>query len=129
MRYSGFVLAAALAALAVPLAASAQSLGGDPAKGKLVFEDRCTACHVLGGVGQGPDLVGVVGRKAGSLPGFNYSAALKTSGLVWTQPELDRFLSGPTKLVPGTQMRSVISDPGERHDLIAYLASLRPGAR
>ena len=47
---------------------------------------------------------------------------------MWTQPQLDRFLSGPTKLVPGTVMRATIADAGERHDLIAYLASLRPGA-
>lgn len=128
MRKPGFVLAAALAA-AAPSLALAQSLGGNPAKGSEVFQDRCTACHVLNGVGQGPNLVGVVGRKAASAPGFNYSAALKGSGLVWTQPELDRFLSGPTKLVPGTAMRATVADPGDRHDLIAYLASLHPGAR
>ncbi|MDR3513002.1 MAG: c-type cytochrome [Caulobacteraceae bacterium] len=127
MSKTGLAVALAVAA-AAPSAVLAQSLGGDPAKGSEVFQDRCTACHVLAGVGQGPSLIGVVGRKAASLPDFNYSAGLKASGLVWSQPELDRFLSGPTKLVPGTAMRATVVDPGERHDLIAYLASLRPGA-
>lgn len=110
------------------VAALAQGAGGDPAKGKDVFEDRCGDCHVLdGSLGQGPSLVGVVGRRAGSLPGYAYTEALKASGLTWTQGELDRFLQGPKKLVPGTAMQVMVSDPAQRHDLIAYLASLRPG--
>jgi cytochrome c2 len=112
-----------------PGAAGAQAPGGDAARGVSVFQDRCSACHVLGGVGQGPDLVGVVGRKAAHLAGFNYSLALQACGLVWTTATLDRFLSGPRKLVPGGAMRATISDAGERRDLIAYLASLKAGAR
>ena len=115
-----------IAALA-PAAASAQTAGGDPAKGSDVFQDRCTACHVLGRSAQGPDLDGVVGRKAASLPGFNYSAALKASGLTWTRDELDKFLAGPARLVPGTSMRAMVADPAERRDLVAYLASLESG--
>jgi len=111
-------------ALAIPFASAAQS-GGDAAKGKETFEDRCSMCHVPQGGGQGPSLEGVAGRKAGSLPGFNYTAALKGSGLTWTAANLDRFISGPTKLVPGTAMRVMITDAGQRKDLIAYLASRR----
>jgi cytochrome c len=113
------VLAAAVVALAAA-AAHAQ----DVAKGSDVFQDHCSQCHVLSGVGQGPSLIGVVGRKAASLPDYPYSAALKASGLVWTAPTLDAFVQGPAKLVPGTAMRAVVSDPSDRRDLIAYLATL-----
>ncbi len=97
----------------------------DVGKGADVYQDRCASCHVLNGVGQGPSLVGVVGRKAASVAGFSYSDAMKASGLTWTPANLDRFIGGPTKLVPGTAMRAVVSDPTERRDLIAYLGSLK----
>ena len=97
----------------------------DAVKGAEVYQDRCGSCHVLNGIGQGPSLAGVVGRKAASIPGFNYSDAMRASGLVWTPANLDRFVSGPTKLVPGTAMRAVVPDPVDRRDLIAYLASLK----
>src|SRR5471030_2869858 len=90
----------------------------DAAKGADVYQDRCASCHVLNGVGQGPSLVGVVGRKAAAVAGFNYSDAMKASGLTWTPANLDRFISGPTKLVPGTAMRAIVSDPADRRDLI-----------
>ena len=112
---------AVLIAFAMPVPAAAQ----DAAKGGEVFQDRCASCHVLHGVGQGPNLIGVVGRKAGALPGFNYSEAIKGSGLTWTPANLDRFIAGPTKLVPGTAMRAMVPDPAERRDLIAYLGSLK----
>src|SRR5580693_8084389 len=72
---SGAAIFAAALALS-PLVARA----GDAAKGADVFQDRCSSCHVLNGIGQGPSLLGVVGRKAGALPNFNYSDALKASG-------------------------------------------------
>jgi cytochrome c len=112
---------ASLALAAVAGGAQAQ----DAAKGADVYQERCASCHVLNGVGQGPSLVGVVGRKAASIPGFNYSDAMKASGLTWTPANLDRFVSGPTKLVPGTAMRAIVPDPTERRDLIAYLGSLK----
>lgn len=82
-------------------------------------------CHVLGQIGQGPDLVGVVGRKAGSLSGFNYTPALSGSGLVWTQANLQRFLTDPRAMVPGTAMRVKLNTPADRQDLVAYLATLK----
>jgi cytochrome c2 len=99
---------------------------GDPAKGADVFDDHCSDCHALQGVHQGPSLVGVLGRKAGSLPGYDYTPAMKASGLTWNRAELDRFLVAPKKLVPGTAMEAVVVDPAERRDLIAYLATLKP---
>jgi cytochrome c2 len=120
---------AALAAGALGLgavSALAQDLGGDAARGKDVFDDRCSDCHVLEGVGQGPSLIGVVGRKAGSVPGYGYTDAIKAFGRAWTPAELDQFLQGPKKLVPGTAMEVIVPDASQRHDLIAYLASLKP---
>ena len=118
---SGLAVLAALAVAAFAGVAAAQ----DAAKGADVFQDRCTSCHVLNGVAQGPNLMGVVGRKAASLPGFPYSDALKASGIVWTPANLDRFLQGPPKMVPGTAMRAIVSNDADRHDLIAYLATLK----
>jgi cytochrome c2 len=113
-----------MALAAAALGALAQgSIKGDPASGAKLFEDRCAMCHVAAGGGQGPSLTGVFGRKAASLAGFHYSPALKASGIAWTAPQLDRFLAGPGKAVPGTAMAVVISDPRQRADLIGFLES------
>jgi cytochrome c len=88
----------------------------------------CTGCHtvVAGSNGIGPSLLGVVGRKAGSLPRFAYSAALRQSGIVWTPQKLDSWLSGPMTLVPGTKMSfGGYSDPKQRQAVIAYLKTLK----
>jgi len=116
-------MVALLAAFTAPAAAQQTS---DVAKGQAAFENRCTMCHGADSDGQGPKLAGVVGRKAGSAPGFPYSDALKASGLTWTAASLDTFLSGPGKLVPGTAMVVTVTDPAQRRDIIAYLASLKP---
>ena len=80
-------------------------------------------CHVTGGGGQGPSLAGVVGRRAASLPGFSYTPALKASGRTWTPPDLDRFLTNPGAMVPGTAMVVRINDAAQRAALIRYLAT------
>src|SRR5580692_6753757 len=128
MRNSRASLAAVAGlALAAGLGSSAaQAQPADVAAGADVFQDRCSECHVPNGVGQGPNLVGVVGRKAGTVHGFDYTPALKASGLTWTPANIDRFLSGPGKLVPGTAMSIVVANPVDRRQVIAYLASL-PG--
>ncbi|MBA3812642.1 MAG: c-type cytochrome [Caulobacteraceae bacterium] len=110
-----------LTVLGLAGAAVAQAPGGDLGRGAALFEDRCAMCHLAGGGGQGPSLKGVYARKAGAAPGFHYSAALAGSGLTWTAVELDRFLAGPAKAVPGTAMAVAVSDPARRRDLIAYL--------
>lgn len=105
---------------------------GDTSAGQKIFSTECAVCHsnVPGGSGYGPSLAGVVGRKAGSLPGFDYSSALKSSGLVWNKATLSQFLTGPSQLVPGTTMQATVPSTAERTDLIAYLATLKgaPGA-
>jgi len=69
---------------------------------------------------------GVVGRAAGSVPGFGYSAAVKGSGIVWDERSLDAWLTDPQKLVPGQAMFFSVSVAKDRADIIAFLATLKP---
>lgn len=111
------LLAAALALFAGAAAGS----GGDPARGEQIYS-RCLACHALAYDRVGPRHCGLFGRLAGSVPGFDYSPAMKKSGIVWTAKTLDRFLADPLRTVPGTTMTYAgIKDARERADLIAYL--------
>ncbi|GAB5348283.1 c-type cytochrome [Alteriqipengyuania sp. 357] len=99
------------------------SLTGDAAAGEKVFAN-CMSCHsVEEGVNKvGPSLHNVVGREAGSVEGFNYSDANKSSGITWTPEELFVYLADPQGTVPGTKMIFPgIKDPQQRADLIAYL--------
>ena len=83
---------------------------------------RCQACHALDYNRTGPKHCGVVGRKSASVPGFDYSPAMKRANLTWDEQTLDRFLANPPKMVPGTTMTYAgVPDPQERADLIAYL--------
>ncbi|BAL23981.1 cytochrome c family protein [Azoarcus sp. KH32C] len=108
-----------VALLAAPAAQAA--MAGDPARGKGIY-DRCLACHALAYNRTGPMHCGLFGRRAGSVPGFEYSPAMARSKIVWNEKTLDRFLAAPTRFVPGTAMGYAgISDPQERADLIAWL--------
>lgn len=102
------------------------TLAGDPMRGKAVFEKRCTGCHTLTTDREGPRLQGVVGRRAASIPGFPYSAALRQSNIVWNDESLDRWLTDPDSLVPNTNMDFRVPKPQERQDLIAYLRVALP---
>jgi cytochrome c2 len=109
--------------LASTLALFATHALAQTATGAETFEDRCAMCHVAGGGGQGPSLSGIVGRHAGSLAGFTYSPALKGSGLTWTPANLDRFLTNPGAMVPGTAMMVRVNDAAQRAALIRYLST------
>ena len=89
---------------------------------------RCAGCHSTQ-AGQnkiGPSLAGVFGRTSGAVPGYNYSAALKTAHLTWDAQTLDKFLKNPSGLVHGTKMFATVPDADTRQRLIAYLKSLSP---
>jgi cytochrome c len=126
-RRGVFVVLATLMA-APALAQSADVADGNAAKGKLVFL-QCQACHAVQPGGPalvGPDLAGVYGRPAASLPGYDYSAALKASHIVWNDKELNDWLTDPSALVPGTKMAFTgIASPALRADVIAYLKTLK----
>jgi cytochrome c len=115
MRPSALALAVALVAGAAPGAE------GNPSRGEQLYA-RCLACHALAYDRVGPRHCGLLGRRAGSVPGFEYSAAMKKSGIVWTAKALDRFLADPLRVVRGTTMTYAgVADAAERADLIAYL--------
>ncbi len=117
------VIARGFAGFALLLAAGAALAArqGDPQAGEAIYE-RCLACHALAYDRTGPKHCGLFGRRAGSEPGFKYSAAMKRSKIVWSEKTLDRFLADPMKAVPGTAMGYAgVKDRKERADLIAYL--------
>ena len=95
--------------------------------GATIFQQRCSSCHaVVAGkpATLGPNLAGVVGRKAGATP-YNYSAAMKKSNIIWTKPPLDKYLTGPAKMVPGTKMMVSLSDAKQRAALVEYLSKAK----
>jgi cytochrome c len=88
---------------------------------------RCIGCHSLEQDRTGPRHCGLFGRRAGTVPGFDYSEAMKRSGIVWNEKTLDRFLADPGGTVPGTTMTYAgIAEPRERAALIAWLRSACP---
>lgn len=119
-----------LAAVAVMAGACLPSLPAgaqDAAAGRRVFQSTCSLCHSPqpGRNLTGPSLFGVVGRHSGQVPGFAYSAANRQSGLTWDPATLDRYLTSPRQVVPGTLMTfSGLHDPAQRAAVIAYLATL-----
>lgn len=98
----------------------------DAGHGKSVFE-ACAACHATDHANRvGPGLEGIVGRKAGTAPGFRYSNAMKKSGIVWDDRWLNAYLESPQKAVPGNRMPYPgLKDATDRADLVAYLATLK----
>lgn len=119
--FLAITLAAAMAA-----AASAQAQNVD--NGKAVYRQICSICHAVapGRTIIGPTLFGVVGRKTGSVSGYQYSDGNRTANLTWDNAILDRYLVAPRQVVPGTKMAfGGISDEQKRHDLIAYLDTLK----
>jgi cytochrome c len=95
-----------------------------PPPAQQIFAKRCGGCHALDQDKEGPRLRGVHGRNAASVPGFPYSEALRNSGIRWNDESLDRWLSGPDKLVPGTDMEFHVEKEEERKAIIAYLKQL-----
>jgi cytochrome c len=121
------LLIVAAAALAPALCAAGSK--PDIENGKATFAVMCSVCHSVqatGGPTLAPNLLGVVGRKAGSEPEFAvYTPAIKASGITWTTKTLDKFLINPMVTVPGTAMPMLIPDNKTRADVVAYLATLK----
>ncbi|HUB97707.1 MAG TPA: cytochrome c family protein [Stellaceae bacterium] len=116
----------ALAALAVAAVAASPALAAPD--GQQLFQRYCFICHSTE-AGQnkvGPSLAGVVGRKSGQEPGFDYSEAMQSANKTWDEATLDKYLTDPRQVVPGTKMLFIgIKNADERHALIDYLKSLK----
>jgi cytochrome c len=124
-----FVLgAAALGALAL-ISLPATSLAADAAHGKELYKAQCGVCHAAGegdgDGGIGPNLKGLIGRKVAGDPEFSYSPALTDHKDKWTEQSLATFLEDPQKAAPGTTMPIQVAAPGDRADLVAYLAMVK----
>ncbi|VVD78721.1 MULTISPECIES: c-type cytochrome [Pandoraea] len=117
-------LLGALSALASPAMAA-----GDVEAGKAMFAARCASCHAVGPMatsGFGPQLNRLFNRRAGSVPDYDYSTAMKQSGIVWDDKTLATFIANPGKTVPGTKMRFWgIGNERKVADLLAYLHTFK----
>jgi cytochrome c len=119
-----------MACLLLSASASAQApttQGADAAAGQQMFNNACRTCHTVkeGDNRQGPNLYRVIGRRAGSLPGYGYSSAMKEAGLVWNADNLDRFIANPDAIVSGNNMKpfSGLASADDRAKIIAFLQS------
>jgi cytochrome c len=114
------------ATLLFAVAAADPSYAQNAEHGKLVFQ-ACATCHTTDQTNRvGPGLGGLIGRKAGTAPGFHYSDAMKKSDIVWDTKILDAYLEAPQKVVPGNKMPYAgMTNPADRADLVGYLATLK----
>ncbi len=119
------VPAIGVAIVLAPLA-FAQTAPAAP-NGAMLFKQRCSSCHASqkGAPSPlGPNLSAVTGRKAGATS-FKYSPALKASNIVWTKANIDKFVAGPGKMVPGTRMVISVADAKQRAAIVNYVATLK----
>ena len=132
-RRNRMFLTGALSAVAFmlpsPSALPQVSQGTEDVSGQQAFNNACRTCHMVkeGDNRLGPNLYRVVGRKAGSLPDYGFSSAMKEAGFVWDEEKLDRFIANPDEVVPGNSMKPYggLSSSDDRKKIIAYLAQPR----
>ena len=99
--------------------------------GQLVFNNVCRTCHSIreGDNRLGPHMRGIIGRKAGSLPNYSYSSAMRGANFVWNEENLERFIANPDETVPGNNMKPYggLASAESRGKLIAFLKTLTRG--
>lgn len=124
LRATAFSALSLLASLAPVAAAQEES-----EEGKAAFNNSCRTCHSFkaGDNRLGPSLHGIVGRKAGSMEGFAFSSAMRSSGITWDASNLDQFIENPEKVVHGNGMKPFggIADAGDRKKIVDYLGTLK----
>jgi cytochrome c len=129
---SGLIFGALALSLALAWVVSA-SAQADVANGQTQFNQKCANCHSLSADpahgAMGPNLMGVIGRTAGTIEGWNFSPALKESKLVLTEENLSKWLTDPEALVPGTMMTVKVPNKFEREDLIGYIKKATADAK
>jgi cytochrome c len=117
--------AAAAAMMMTGMLASGAVAEGDPAAGERVFR-QCQACHVIDAEQNrvGPHMVGIFGREAGAVEGFNYSDAMANSGIVWDEETIAAYLADPRGYIAGNRMAFAgLRNPEQIADVIAYMKS------
>ena len=117
------IIATIAVALLAGIGSSARAAGGED-----VFNDNCIVCHSIepGVQKLGPSLAGVVGRKSASLPDYPYSPAMAGADKVWSRPVLDKYLTNPQAMVPGTKMTFPgLKSAKDRAALLDYLTTLK----
>jgi cytochrome c len=124
MRCARFIAAAAVCAFLLPSPLRAQETLPPSAERGAELWAKCRACHTVEKGGRnivGPNLHGVFGRRAGVLPNYNYSPAMRNAGLVWNDETLDKYLAATVDYLPGTKMYGGLAIKQDRLDLIAWL--------
>lgn len=116
-------IVAVLAACGPPAVGQARGQAPSAAHGAQLYASRCGACHSIDTNRVGPMHRGVVGRRVATASGFHYSRALAARNFVWTRENLDAWLQGPTRFVPGTAMGISVPSAQDRADIIAYLGT------
>jgi cytochrome c len=132
LRHSRTFLIGALSGLACMLSSPSalpQAPQGAEISGQQAFNNACRTCHIMreGDNRLGPNLHKIIGRKAGSLPDYAFSSAMKEAGFVWDEEKLDRFIANPDEVVPGNNMKPYggLSSSEDRKKIIAFLAQSR----
>jgi cytochrome c len=117
--------------LSSPSSLSQELLAQGIEAGQQVFNNACRTCHTIkeGDNRLGPNLYKIVGRKAGSLPDYNYSSAMKGAGFVWDEEKLEHFIANPDEVVPGNNMKpySGLASTDDRTKVMAFLLSATTG--
>ncbi|MFS2152722.1 c-type cytochrome [Rhizobium sp. Rhizsp42] len=126
MTFSGNRLAFAMSCLVLVAVPNIGARAQDASAGAMLFRQRCSACHALDAAQKrvGPHLDGVVGRHAGSVEGARYSKGMQALGVQWNAESLDRFLTNPRQMVPGSFMPISVGNAADRHNIISYLESV-----
>ena len=128
MRSVSRILVGVITVLLISGHAGAAGYVGNAKAGEAAFR-KCASCHQVGRyaqAGYGPQLNGIIGRKAATTPDFKYSEAMKKSGIVWTEQKLAAYLRAPHDVVPGTSMRFWgIGDDQQIADLLVYMREFR----
>jgi cytochrome c len=134
MKRAGCLRQRVWRSIALALTLCSQAHAGDPTQGATIYRATCGVCHMARSDASradlatriGPNLWGVVGRKAGTSKGFGYSYAMRSSGVTWTNDQLRRYIAEPQKTVPNVRMGFAgLKNPKDVEDVIAFLNTLR----
>ena len=122
------LLGTVIAAISVSAVLADDLPPGDPAAGKTIFQ-KCAGCHSVGPGAinkTGPELNGIVGQKAAIVPGYDFSPAMKNSGVTWTEDKLTQYLRAPRAMIPGVKMTfGGLQRDADIANVIAYLKSFK----